>query len=175
MPQNDGVEWTIDGLRAVGFEGFVRLSGVAVDDAPPEEGIYAILRPVPAPPVFRPTSPAGRLDDRDPSVPLAELAEVWVPGAVVLYLGRANLDGADKRGLGERIAKLRDFGSGMPVRHWAGRYLWQLADSADLLVTWKPTPGQDSDDIRNVLIDDFAARFGKPPFANRTEGRIRAR
>ena len=146
-----------------------------MDDAPAEKGIYAVLRANPGPPVFRPLNPAGRLADRDPTVPLTELADVWVPDAVVLYLGRANLDQADKYGLGERIQKLREFGSGVPVRHWAGRYLWQLADSADLLVAWKPTPGRDSDDVRSALIDEFAVRFGKPPFANRKEGRIRNR
>jgi hypothetical protein len=47
-----------------------------------------------------------------------------------LYVGRA-------RSLRRRITALARFGSGQPVGHWGGRYLWQLADHEDLAIAWR--------------------------------------
>jgi hypothetical protein len=52
-----------------------------------------------------------------------------VPGAEVVYIGKAD-------DAGRRLKQFARFGAGEPVGHWGGRYIWQLADSSELLVAW---------------------------------------
>ncbi|CAM4413263.1 hypothetical protein NONI108955_26070 [Nocardia ninae] len=44
--------------------------------------------------------------------------------------------------------------------------IWQLADSAELLVGWRPT--DDARATEKAMIAEFVATYGKRPFANRT-------
>lgn len=52
-----------------------------------------------------------------------------------------------------------------------GRYIWQLSDSADVLVAWKATPGRDPEDVESTSISDYIATYGSRPFANRKVGK----
>ena len=57
------------------------------------------------------------------------------------------------------------FGSGKNVGHYGGRYIWQLADSDDLVVCWKCV--EDSRRVEAAMIAEFKKNHnGKRPFAN---------
>jgi hypothetical protein len=59
-----------------------------------------------------------------------------------------------------------EFGKGRDVGHWGGRYIWQIQDSDDFLIAWKPLTNEEPDTIESALIEEFRNKFGKRPFAN---------
>jgi hypothetical protein len=149
-----------------GFGSFVRFADLPTSDVPTGPGVYIVTRPTMTPPVFLPHSPAGWFKGKDPSVPLPELQMSWVPGEFVVYIGKANAGVSGRRGLRKRLDEYRRHGAGQPVGHWGGRMIWQLADSAELLVAWRQE--DDARTLEKAMIADFVAVYGKRPFANRT-------
>lgn len=89
----------------------------------------------------------------------AALRANWVDGAEVVYIGKAD-------NLLRRLREFARFGEGEPIGHWGGRLIWQLSDSAELLVAWMETPGRVPRDVETVLITAFRSAWDKPPFAN---------
>ena len=97
------------------------------------------------------------------------LQNAWVAGSTILYIGKANW-GAKQNGLRRRLSEYRRFGAGKAVGHRGGEHIWQLADHAKLLVCWKAVLDGEVQSYESHLINDFTARHGRWPFANRTSG-----
>lgn len=77
----------------------------------------------------------------------------------MVYIGKAD-------NLRRRLREFACFGEGAPIGHWGGRLVWQIADSTELLVAWKGTPGRVPRDVEAEMITGFRRAWGQPPFAN---------
>lgn len=99
-------------------------------------------------------------------VSIAELEANWVEGTSVVYIGKAGGVGSSAT-LQKRISQYIRFGQGANVGHWGGRYIWQLADSRDLVVCWKILTNEEPREVERLMIADFIdVHGGKRPFAN---------
>jgi hypothetical protein len=152
-----------------GFAGWVPFSQLPDADVPAGPGVYLVMRPSAEPPTFLNVSPAGRFKGVDPTVAIAELEELWVPGAHIVYIGKANLGARGNRGLAQRLAEFRKYGAGAPIGHRGGRRIWQLTDHHELLVGWRVTDDADARPTERALLAAFRARYGKRPYANMTD------
>lgn len=151
-------------LQAAGFVGWKtwdELRACSLSEVPPSAGCYVLYRSSTAPPDFLELSPGGRFKERDPTVAASVLADKWLDGAHVMYIGKADSVRA-------RLRQYARFGVGEPVGHWGGRYIWQLADSAELLIAWRCVEGAESArDYEKRLLKRFAELHGQHrPFAN---------
>ncbi|MFD9591962.1 hypothetical protein ACFWA9_04280 [Kitasatospora sp. NPDC059973] len=153
-------------LAKRGFVGFVPFANLPYSAVPADEGVYVVLRPATSRPVFLPRSPAGHRKGRDPSATAATLNRAWVPGAQVVYVGKA----AGRQGLSKRLNAYRRQGQGRNAGHGGGEYVWQLADSDTLLVAWRAGAEPPAGRAEAELIAEFTAVHGALPFANRNRG-----
>lgn len=151
----------ISQYMAEGFDGFIRVAELrdSMFLLPEEAGVYVVLRSSQAEPQFLEKGTGGFFKGKNPNVSIAELIENYVYDTKTLYIGKAT-------NLRKRVGQLLRFGQGASVGHWGGRYLWQLADSANLAIAWKPTPNCDPRIVEAGMIQDFISLYGKRPFAN---------
>ena len=154
---------SIEGLRSAGFSGFesvqsLRESRLAA--VPSSPGVYLILC-LTAEPSFLPHSSAGRFKGRDPTVAESALRQAWVDGARVVYIGKASSS------LRTRLRTYVAHGLGRRAAHWGGRFIWQLAESGNLLVAWRVEPQRSPREVERELIAQFEHRHQRRPFANR--------
>lgn len=146
-----------------GFTGFVPVSKLRSTASllPDSGGVYIVVRDSDNSPEFLATGTGGFFKGKNPNVGLEELESNYVAGSKVVYIGKAT-------SLKKRVGQLLRFGAGSAVGHWGGRYLWQLADSDNLLIAWKATPSTDPRAEEIKMLEEFVSRHGKLPFANLT-------
>lgn len=110
---------------------------------------------------FLDRSVGGHFKQSDPTVSPAALAAKWAEETATLYIGRAS-------DLRSRVDLLARYGRGQPVAHRGGRYLWQLAEHAQLRVCWRHEP----DPVRAEaeLLDELESAVGQLPFASLVRG-----
>lgn len=149
-------------LEELGFAGFVPLHGAELAGrVPSQSGVYVVLAHAGEMPTFLDVSRGGRFKGRNPTVDRAVLASKFVRGSETLYIGRATE-------LDQRVGLLTRFGSGEPVAHWGGRYLWQIDQPESLRVAWRLEADPVEAEAR--LLDEFEVEFGRLPFANLVRG-----
>ena len=158
--------FTRTALEAAGFLGWQTWAELRTSDlaeVPPGPGAYVVYRRGLADPSFLESSPAGRFKGREPTVAAETLADNWVPGTHVVYIGKADA-------LRRRLSQYARFGTGEPVGHWGGRYIWQLADCDELLIAWHAISwNEPARDYERRLLKHFAeGHDGRRPFANLT-------
>ncbi len=150
-------------LKKLGFIGFESVKSLMMSDfsqVPSQGGIYAIVREKTEAPDFNEIGSGGFFKKKNPNVSIAELKKNWVDGSEVIYIGKAT-------SLRNRLNQYMRFGQGEGIGHYGGRFIWQLKDSRDLLVCWKPTPGKDPREVEKQMIQEFkASHDGMRPFAN---------
>lgn len=153
----------IENYRKDGFTGFVPVSKLrsAASLLPDSGGVYIVVRDSDSSPEFLANGTGGFFKGKNPNVGLEELESNYVAGSKVVYIGKAT-------SLKKRVSQLLRFGAGSAVGHWGGRYLWQLADSDNLLIAWKTTPSTDPRAEEIKMLEEFVSRHGKLPFANLT-------
>ncbi len=173
---------TLENLVEAGFEGFVPVSqlksgGIYADgdrqaDADLDRpGVYMVVRKDDSEPAFVPEGSGGHFKGKNPNVPIDELRANWVKDTCVVYIGKAG-GGSSGATLRRRISQYIRFGSGEPVGHWGGRYIWQLEDADNLLFCWRPAKYagnrlEDAGELESELISEFKASYdGQRPFAN---------
>jgi hypothetical protein len=154
-------------LEAEGFEGFFtvgQLHGEGCERLPNQPGVYAIVRQSLDRPEFLAKSVGPIYRDQDPTRPVHDLEQCWVPGAQLLYLGRARGPGVRSL-LRQRVKRYLRFGHGRVVGHWDGRFVWQLRDHTALRVAWNST-SDDPAQLETRLQARFLEHYGMLPFAN---------
>lgn len=164
-------EFSVEGLRALGFQGFKCFKSLDLRHVPTGAGVYVVLRERDDRPKFLRRNPAGWFKGQDPTVPTAELEVAWPDGAKCVYIGKADIGTSGRRGLRKRIEEFRRYGDGEPVGHRGGRRIWQLADAGDFVIAWRATPGSDPEVLEAQLLRAFVAQHGRRPIGNRTTGR----
>ncbi len=157
----------IEGLASLeqqGFVGFKKVSELMETRCavvPAEEGVYVVLRESAEEPVFVEDGTGGAFKGKNPNSPISTLKENWVEDTEIVYIGMT------RDTLKRRLSAYMRFGQGEPVGHWGGRFIWQLKDSRDLVVCWKPMSAGDAAEEESDMIQAFKqAHAGRRPFAN---------
>jgi hypothetical protein len=145
----------------VGWQSWDQLRASRSKSIPPDPAAYVVYRRSVSRPVFLDRSPAGQHKGQDSTESVDVLWQHWVPEARVMNIGKADV--AKKR-----LSAYGRFGAGRNSGHRGGRYIWQLADSAELLVAWHPIDWEETaEDYEKRLIKLFRKQHnGMRPFAN---------
>ena len=159
-------------LMAQGFEGFKTMGELMNGGRhfiPAQMGVYVVLRESESAPVFLTEGSGGFFKGQNPNVSIAELQANWVDNSSIVYIGKAGGIGSSAT-LFKRLSQYLRFGQGANIGHWGGRYIWQLADSRNLIVCWKTLTMDDPREIEHEMIAEFkSAHSGMRPFANLTD------
>ena len=156
----------IDQIKEFGFTGFIAFSELLFDKStvPLEKGVYLVLNPKRTAELL-PVGSGGCFRGKNPNVPIDILKSHWIDDVLVVYVGKAGGKGKIAT-LQSRLLQYARFGRGENACHYGGRYIWQLSNSADLIVCWKPTPYNNPREVEHELIAAFKRKYGRRPFAN---------
>lgn len=157
----------IDDIKKAGFTGFKKMSELFIDSSsiPKIKGVYLVLNPNFKKVEYLQIGTGGHFKGKNPNVTLEELKSNWVDNSLVVYIGKAGGE-TNNATLHSRLKQYFSFGQGKNIGHWGGRLIWQIENSADLIVCWKPLPNDDPRTFENQLIREFVSEFSKRPFAN---------
>ncbi len=165
----------LESIKQAGFSGFKKMADLMADPTKitNSPGVYLVLYQGPKHPEFLAIGTGGHFKGKEPNVPLSELKENWVDGALVVYIGKAGGKGKSatlqsrlKQYLKFRLKQYLKFGQGYAIGHYGGRLIWQLKHSRDLVVCWKPLLNDDPRAVERGLIQEFIGQYGKMPIAN---------
>jgi hypothetical protein len=158
---------SIKSLEDAGFQGYLSVNHLISSkcvEIPKMKGIYLVVNES-MKKDFLSKSVGGHSKDKDPTVTKNELEKEWVNETIVLYIGKAGGTG-NKATLNSRIKQYISFGRGNKSPHHGGRYIWQLANNRELLLSWKTLADIEPRQYEEQLIAEFKAIHGKKPFAN---------
>lgn len=152
----------IEKLKEAGFIGFIDIKTLKqiYNRLPLEKGVYVVLRMTDEAPVFLEKGTGGFFKGKNPNVAISKLQGKWLDDSPIMYIGQTT------KSLQKRILQYLQFGSGMGVGHYGGRYIWQLKDADNLVFAWKPLPSTDTHDFEKRMLLDFHKEHGALPFAN---------
>ena len=139
---------------------FLDASGI-----PNQMGVYLVINPSSTTPEFIEPGTGGFFKGKDPNVSFDTLKSNWVEKTVVVYIGKAGAIGKDPT-LRSRLKQYFSFGKGNNIGHYGGRLIWQLKNSSDLLIAWKPLTTEEPRIVEANLIQDFVSQYSNRPFAN---------
>lgn len=159
-----------DEIKKAGFIGFKKMSELFADSSsiPKIKGVYLVLNPNFKKAEYLQIGTGGHFKGKNPNVLIEELKSNWVENSLVVYIGKAGSE-TSKATLNSRLKQYFGFGQGKNIGHWGGRLIWQLKNSNDLIVCWKPLLNEDPRTTENTLIKKFVSEFSKRPFANLTD------
>ncbi len=160
--------WTKSWFEAQAFEGWKTFGELTHADLPETRGVYVVLTDPGRP---EPEILLDSVGGTHKHVPLTddpeEVKRHWQPGAEVLYIGKA----ASAKGLYQRLWAYARQGRGFSAGHRGGRYLWQLPESDQLTVAWRPTPELNAHDVEDALLTLYIETWDDRPFANLKDGK----
>ncbi len=157
----------LDEIKKAGFTGFRKMSELFSDasSVPDIRGVYFVLRIAESKPEFLPVGTGGYFKRKKPNISLEVLKANWVENVKVVYIGKAG--GSDGSAtLKSRLKQYLCFGQGKNIGHYGGRLIWQLKNSNELVVCWKPLPTEEPRAVEAYLIREFALKYKQRPFAN---------
>lgn len=159
----------IDEIKKAGFVGFKKMNDLFKDNSaiPKTKGVYLVLNPNYKKAEYLQIGTGGYFKERNPNVSPEILKSNWVENSLVVYIGKAGSETGNAT-LNSRLKQYFGFGQGKKIGHWGGRLIWQLKNSGNLIVCWKPLPTDEPRSIEYQLINEFVASFSKLPFANLT-------
>src|SRR5215213_7940440 len=128
-----------------GFESCASLLTGGLMSVPREPGIYAVTWDGREDPTFLDVSRGGHFKGVDPTVAVEVLRSDWIDDEPVLYIGKANV-------LQRRIRELCAYAAGRPVGHRGGRYLWQVDQSEEFLISWCATPDRNPREVEIEML-----------------------
>lgn len=155
-------------IEKAGFHGFKKMGELFFNSSeiPKSKGVYLVLNPnYIYDAEYLQIGTGGYFKGKDPNVLIDELKSNWVKNSFVVYIGKAGGE-TSKATLNSRLKQYFGFGQGKNIGHWGGRLIWQLKNSSDLIVCWKPLFDDDPRTIENMLIKRFVSEYSKRPFAN---------
>jgi hypothetical protein len=158
----------LEEIKEEGFTGFKTMKELFKDNSviPQMRGVYMVLN-ISKEKEFLTVGTGGFFKGKNPNVSIQELENNWVENAIVVYIGKAGGEGSGAT-LQSRLGQYFRFGQGKNVGHYGGRLIWQLKNSADLVVCWKELPKEEPRMVEIELIQKFITQFSKRPFANLT-------
>jgi hypothetical protein len=170
---------TLEDIKNLGFTGFIPICQFHTSKQyhiiPKADGIYLILRVADTPCEFHALNPS-RMHSKHKNNPVRHSYDVnllsaksqQVKDTIVVYIGKAG-GGSHRTSLHQRLKAYIEAGRTMPGQssHAGGRAIWQLKDSADLIVCWKPSDNnEDAIEVEHRLLDEFKSTYGSLPLAN---------